>query len=553
MMRLVIAAALPALSRQRAVVPRYRGQRAFHMSSRDMVPDANRWSAHLVDGSDAADRVPITVVNKASWGPWLYSQDDKTKAWLKALGRDKWKAGAWAVVPHPETGALARVVVTVRNVSTLYALSDLPGKLPADAVYDLELLGSEQPARDATRAALSWALGCYSFHQLRSSRSPTFARLAWPEGADRPSVLAAADATYLCRDLITMPCEQLGPAELEAAVRALADRVGSAASVSSIVGEDLLKGNFPVIHAVGRAAAVGREPRLIDLRWGRADAPKLTIVGKGVCFDTGGLDIKPSAAMLTMKKDMGGSAHAMALASLVMSTGLDVRLRLLIPAVENAISGSAMRPGDVLSHRNGRSTEVGNTDAEGRLILSDALVAASEEDPDLIVDMATLTGASRVALGTDVPSVFSTRAELARHLQDLSTTVADPVWHLPLHEPYREQLKSSVADLKNVGKGPYGGAITAALYLSEFVGPRALRDRAAAPADKGDADEEDEDEDAAGDRGIQGPDWLHLDIMAFNTASRPGRPEGGEAMGVRAVFALLCERYGTPGGPPPCI
>jgi len=274
-------------------------------------------------------------------------------------------------------------------------------------------------------------------------------------------------------------------------------------------------------------------------------------------FDTGGLDIKPSAAMLTMKKDMGGAAHALGLASMVMSSGLDISLRVLLPIVENSISGCAFRPGDVLVARNGVTTEIGNTDAEGRLILADALVYASEEAPELIIDMATLTGASRVALGADVPSIFSNDDALARELQRLSRDEQDQVWHLPLWEGYRKQLTGCVADLKNVGAGAYGGAITAALYLREFVGSRALKKRAArggggeggvgvgAAAER--AEDEDEDEEAGG-APAAGPQWLHMDVMAYNQASSPGRPEGGEAMGMRAFFALLQQRYG--GGPP---
>ena len=299
--------------------------------------------------------------------------------------------------------------------------------------------------------------------------------------------------------------------------RDLAEAAG--ASVRTVEGDALLEG-YPQIHAVGRAAGPKQQPRLIDMTWGSEDAPKVTLVGKGVCFDTGGLDIKPAAAMLTMKKDMGGAAHVLGLAAMVMDAQLPVRLRVLVPAVENAISGDAFRPGDVLVARNGKTTEIGNTDAEGRLVLADALVEACREAPDLLVDCATLTGAGRVALGTDVPCLFANDegVAVADVLVSESAKEQDQVWRLPLWQGYREEINGKVADLKNIGNGPYGGAITAALYLAEFVEPAA--------------------------EGGAAPPWLHLDMMAFNTGSKPGRPEGGEAMGMRALFRLLEARFG---------
>ena len=299
--------------------------------------------------------------------------------------------------------------------------------------------------------------------------------------------------------------------------RDLAEAAG--ASIRTVEGDALLEG-YPQIHAVGRAAGPKQQPRLIDLTWGSEDAPKVTLVGKGVCFDTGGLDIKPAAAMLTMKKDMGGAAHVLGLAAMVMDAQLPVRLRVLVPAVENAISGDAFRPGDVLVARNGKTTEIGNTDAEGRLVLADALVEACSEAPDLLVDCATLTGAGRVALGTDVPCLFANDegVAVADVLVAESAKEQDQVWRLPLWQGYREEINGKIADLKNIGNGPYGGAITAALYLAEFVEPAA--------------------------EGGAAPPWLHLDMMAFNTGSKPGRPEGGEAMGMRALFRLLEARFG---------
>jgi leucyl aminopeptidase len=300
----------------------------------------------------------------------------------------------------------------------------------------------------------------------------------------------------------------MGPADLEAAVRNLADRHG--ATFSCITGEELLARNFPMIHAVGRAAAT--PPRLIDLAWGALDAPKVTLVGKGVCFDSGGLDIKPAAGMLLMKKDMGGAANVLGLAHIVMEMGLPVRLRVLIPAVENSIGGDAFRPGDILTSRKGVTVEVGNTDAEGRLVLADALALADEEAPDLLLDMATLTGAARVALGPELPALFTDDGRLAADLTRLGAAEHDPTWRLPLWRPYEKMLESKIADTNNVSAGGFAGAITAALFLSRFV--------AAAKA------------------------HVHFDLYAWVASTRPGRPEGGEAQVIRALYALLKERYG---------
>jgi leucyl aminopeptidase len=330
-----------------------------------------------------------------------------------------------------------------------------------------------------------------------------------PMGVDGDELRRTLAAVTLARDLVNTPANRMGPADLTIAVRQVAEENGAA--ISEILGEDLLAEGFPMIHAVGAAAAVGREPRLLDLTWGDSSAPKVTLVGKGVCFDTGGLDIKPSSNMILMKKDMGGAANALALASMIMGAGLPVRLRLLIPAVENAISGAAFRPGDILESRKGLSVEIGNTDAEGRLVLADALTLASEEIPDLLVDFATLTGAARVALGPDVPAVFTTDDALADELAGFAKTVADPSWRLPLWSPYASMLESKVADINNAGKGGFAGAITAALFLKRFVG--------------------------------EGLTWLHADIFAWNQKSQPARPEGGEAQTIRSLFALLKHRY----------
>jgi leucyl aminopeptidase len=313
----------------------------------------------------------------------------------------------------------------------------------------------------------------------------------------------------LARDLINAGANDMGPAELAAAAGALAARHGAA--FSETVGDTLLDQNFPMIHAVGRAAAPGREPRLIDIVAGEPAAAKVTIVGKGVCFDTGGLDIKPSSGMLIMKKDMGGAANALGLAEMILAARLRVRLRVLIPAVENSISGAAFRPGDVLTSRKGLTVEIGNTDAEGRLVLADALALAAEEEPDLLIDLATLTGAARVALGPEVVPFYTRHDQLAADLASHAAAMADPVWRMPLWTPYASMLDSKVADINNTGSAPFAGSITAALFLSRFV--------------------------------PSGIGWIHADIYAWNPSAKPGRPEGGEAQAIRALYAMIEERY----------
>jgi leucyl aminopeptidase len=314
-------------------------------------------------------------------------------------------------------------------------------------------------------------------------------------------------AQALVRDLVNTPTEDMGPAQLADAATREADRFH--AQVDIIQGEDLLSENYPAIHAVGRAS--DREPRLISLTWGDRDAPVLALVGKGVCFDTGGLNLKPAAGMLTMKKDMGGAAHVIALARLVMQYKLPVRLMVLIPAVENSVSGNAYRPGDVIHTRKGLTIEIGNTDAEGRVVLADGLAYACEHSPDLVIDFATLTGAARIALGADLPPVFSNHLEIANGIADAGQRVEDPLWVMPLHQPYKKLIKSEIAHLNNISKSSYGGCITAALFLEHFVEPEIP--------------------------------WVHIDTFAWNQSARPGRPAGGEALGLRAVFNYLRDRY----------
>ncbi len=442
--------------------------------------------------------VPITPLGADELSTWLKTQPASVSAWTKSTAF-KAEPGSVCLLPGLD-GGLERVLVGLDTEAGPWASAGLPAVLP-QGTY---MVDPPLAPQAATQLALGWALGCYSFSRYRKE-APRFAKLAWPKGADRAAVERTTAATHLVRDLINTPAGDMGPAELAAAARSLAR--AHKARVSVIQGEQLLKKGFPAIHTVGRASV--RAPRLIDLRWGNK-GPRITIIGKGVCFDSGGLDLKPSGAMLLMKKDMGGAAHALGLAQMIMAAGLPLRLRVLIPAVENSVSGDAFRPLDVLRTRKGLTVEVGNTDAEGRLILCDALAEADREKPDLIIDFATLTGAARVALGPDLPALFCNDDALAEDLLTCGVAEHDPLWRLPLHRPYRQLLDSKVADLNNVSDGPYAGAITAALFLAEFVDAKTP--------------------------------WAHLDLMAWNRIAKPGRPVGGEAMGLRAAYALIAAR-----------
>ncbi len=442
----------------------------------------------------AADAVPLELLS-GDFEAWLRAQPARLQAWVESTGFEG-KPGTTCLLPG-DAGALARVAAGIDREAGLWAYAALPGQLPPGR-YAIQ---GKLDKGEAERAALGWALAGYRFERYKKAAA-NGAQLVWPKDADKGAVTRTVEAVALVRDLINTPAGDMGPAELAAAARALARR--GKAKVSVITGDQLLRRNYPTIHAVGRASA--RAPRLIDLRWGAA-GPRVTLVGKGVCFDSGGLDLKPAAGMKLMKKDMGGAAHVLGLASMIMAAGLKLRLRVLIPAVENSVSGDAFRPLDVITTRKGLSVEVGNTDAEGRLILCDALAEADREKPDLLIDFATLTGAARVALGTELPALFCNDDELAQSLLDHGTAQHDALWRLPLHRPYRSQLDSKVADLNNISDGPFGGAITAALFLAEFVDPQTR--------------------------------WAHFDIMAWNQKDRPGRPLGGEAMGLRAVYAAI--------------
>jgi leucyl aminopeptidase len=358
---------------------------------------------------------------------------------------------------------------------------------------------------DPTLAALGFCLGAYRFDRYREAKAPV--KLETLAGADMAEVARLTDAAFLARDLVNTPANDLGPDAFEREIRGFAGR--HKMTVTAIVGDDLLTHNFPMIHAVGRAGP--EAPRLMDLIWGRKGDPKITLVGKGVTFDTGGLDIKPSSSMLLMKKDMGGAANVLGLAHAIMDAKLRVRLRVLIPIVENSISATAFRPGDVLPSRSGMTVEIGNTDAEGRLILGDALTLADEESPELILDMATLTGAARVALGPDLPPLYSTDDDLARALMAAGLATDDPLWQLPLWAPYASMLSSKIADVNHVSSGGFAGSITAALFLRRFV--------------------------------KQAKSWVHLDIFAWAPEARPGRPFGGTDQGIRSVYTVLKQRY----------
>ena len=446
--------------------------------------------------------IPITPIETAVFAAWLKTQDAAMKRWVKSTGF-KAVAGSISLVAGKD-GSLSQVLVGVDNHQGLWAYAALPLKLPK-RLYEID---ARIDKAGATAAALGWALGCYQFTQYKSqpigAETPS---LVWPKNCDRGAVKRTADATALVRDLINIPAEDMGPPELALAARKLAKKHD--ARINVVIGNALLKKRYPTIHAVGRAAS--KAPRLIDMIWGRKDAPKVTLVGKGVCFDTGGLDLKPAAGMLRMKKDMGGSAHVLGLAHMIMDSKLDVRLRVLIGAVENSVAGNAYRPSDVIRTRKGITVEVGNTDAEGRLVMCDALAEADREKPALIADFATLTGAARVAVGTQIAAMFCNDDELASDLYEAGEASGDPNWRLPLFPAYRRLLESKVADINNVSEGGFAGAITAALFLQEFVSKETP--------------------------------WVHFDIMAWNATEQPGRPVGGEAMGMRALYDVIEKRF----------
>ena len=446
--------------------------------------------------------IPVHLTDRSSFARHAGALPNAARQWLATLGFNG-APDTHALLPD-EQGRLQSVWAGVRSADHPWALSALPRSLPPGRYR----LGGDGLAPDDQAAALSWQLGAYAFSRYKSPQREAAELLIVASDAARHGLLLATVVAHT-RDLVNTPAEHLGPAELATAVQAVAKAHG--AQFKQTVGDALLVANFPAIHAVGRAAT--QAPRLIELNWGDPKAPQLTLVGKGVCFDNGGLNIKGADGMRQMKKDMGGAATALGLATLVMACKLNVRLTLLIPAVENAIAGNAYRPGDVFKTRAGLHIEIGNTDAEGRVILCDALAYAAESKPDLLIDLATLTGAARVALGGQLPALFCRDIVQARALVDRGLALHDPLWHLPLWRDYHPGIESDIADLVNTGRGPQAGAINAALFLEDFV-----------PADQ---------------------DWLHIDLYAWNDAARPGRPAGGEAQTLRTLLAHLQQRYGT--------
>ena len=446
--------------------------------------------------------IPLHVVTEDALADWRAAQPPRVAAWLEAIGFTA-ALGRTALVPDDAGGiacAVAGYGTEAARARRRFHLAGAAAALP-EGTYRIEGL----PAEAAETEALGWLLSQYAFDRYRD-QSPARARLIAPDGVDAPRIETIAAGEALTRDLVNTPASDLGPDALEAACADLADRHGARMEV--IRGDDLLARNFPLIHAVGRAAS--EAPRLVDMAWGDA-GPTLTLVGKGVCFDTGGLNLKPASGMGLMKKDMGGAATVLGLAQMIMALGLRLRLRVLIPVVENSVSADAFRPGDILTARNGLTVEINNTDAEGRLVLADALSLGAEDAPELMVSMATLTGAARVALGPDLAPYYSNDARLACALDAAAMKVADPVWRMPFHAPYEAMIEPGIADLDNAPSGGMAGSITAALFLRRFAG--------AAP-------------------------YTHFDIYAWQPTAAPARPRGGVGMGARALLEALPEVLG---------
>ena len=452
----------------------------------------------------AKNATPLIPLTKDQLAKWLKKQNQRDQAWISSTGF-KAAPGETCLLSGTD-GKLDRVLVGVSNAADLWDCGNLSKALPA-RIYSFD----HKKAGDIEKWALGWALGAYSFSVYKKNQKQSKkARLKLPKTCDRQFLENTVEAIYLARDLINTPAGDMAPAQFARAARTLAKKHKATFKVT--VGEDLLAKNYPAIHAVGRAVETkDQAPRLIDFTWGKKTAPKVTLVGKGVCFVTGGLDLKSAGGMKLMKKDMGGAANVLGLAHMIMAAKLPIRLRVLIPAVENSVSGNALRPLDVVPSRNGKTIEIGNTDAEGRVILADALAEAAREKPELIVDFATLTGAARVALGAEVPALFTNDDRFAASVMKAGMAIQDPLWQLPLWPGYRKAVTGKTADLTNAPEGGFGGAITAALFLQEFV----------EPATK----------------------WAHIDLMAWNQGTKPGRPEGGEAMGIRAFFQTLENIY----------
>ncbi|MFZ2871832.1 leucyl aminopeptidase family protein [Zavarzinia sp.] len=469
----------------------------------EIIPATLALPLPLIASRDQA--VPIHCIVKGGLDGLIDKVPPAALRFARATGFDG-KPGSHLLVPAAD-GGLGLVLFGMGGAfeSEPYGFGALSAALPPGTYEIATPLGPIE----ATAATLGWVMGRYGFRRYKDDDGKPAPLLVPPVGADLDQVRRTAEAVFLIRDLVNTPASDLGPAELaEAALRVATVHD---ARINIIVGDDLIEAGYPMVHAVGRASE--RSPRLIDMTWGEAGLPRITLVGKGVCFDTGGLNLKTGSYMALMKKDMGGAAHVLGLAHMIMDAGLPVRLRVLIPAVENAVSGNAMRPGDVLTSRKGLTVEIGDTDAEGRLILADALAEADEDRPDLLIDMATLTGAARVALGPDLPAMFTPDDELAAAISDAGLDQRDPVWRLPLWAPYDKWLDSRVADLNNVSDGGMAGAVTAALFLKRFV--------------------------------TETPSWVHFDVFAWAPKPGPGRPVGAEAYAIRALYALIADRFGA--------
>jgi leucyl aminopeptidase len=449
----------------------------------------------------SAGACPIHAVDAERLAALLGKMTDAHRGWVRSTGWQA-KAGTVLVLPGGD-GSVAAVLAGKGGAEPFWTLAAIPGQLPSGTYVFADEVDGEEPAR----RALAWGIGQYAFSRQANYKRAEPRKLAWPEGVDAAAVRSAVDADALVRDLVNTPAGDMGPAELSQAAAALAAAAG--AEFREIVGDALLAENFPAIHAVGRAST--RAPRLLELRWGEPGRPRVTLVGKGVCFDTGGLNLKLPAGMRNMKKDMGGAAHVLGLTKMIIDAGLPVSLRVLIPAVENSVAGNAYRPGDVVPTRVGLTVEIGNTDAEGRVVLADALALADEEAPELLLDFATLTGAARIALGPDLPALFATDDGLARDWAAAGADQGDPLWPMPLWAPYAANLSCGIADLNNVTTDGFAGAIYGGLFLQRFV--------------------------------TKAKAWAHVDTFAWNPRTRPGRPEGGASQGVRAAFRLLAGRY----------
>jgi leucyl aminopeptidase len=447
--------------------------------------------------SSQENSIPIRWIKADSFHPWLSEQDSVSQKWIKHhdfLG----KSGQLLSLPKAD-GSISEILWGMDPQGDFWQCAALAQKLPPGNYHFTNFPESIDP----NFACLAWGLAFYQFGCYKTNTPPTSTRLCWPSQVLQEQMVAMLESIQLIRDLINTPACDCLPQDLSLIARRLADQYGATVKV---IQDEELQQQYPCIYTVGKAAQAA--PCLIDLTWQHPQPlKKITLVGKGVCFDSGGLDIKPSSNMVLMKKDMAGAAHVLGLARLIMTLKLPIQLRVLIPAVENAIGGNAMRPLDIIRTKKGLTVEIGNTDAEGRLILADALYEACLEEPDMIIDFATLTGAARMAMGTEVPAFFCNQDNLAHAVIQAAQETQDPLWQLPLYQPYKKQLKSTIADLSSTGKSSYGGAITAALFLEHFV-------KSTVP-------------------------WVHLDLMAWNLSSTPGRPEGGEAMGIRAIYHLI--------------